>query len=1147
MGKRLTYLLLLALVFGLTTTVQADDRKDKKKREKQQKEWIEANRPYKVTGTCAAPVASVDLDVNNVRARLYNNGALFWRGGDALYNIPKRDTDQQQALFASGIWLGGLVDDELRMAASDYGPWEFWPGPLDDNGNPPADCSVYDRMYKVSVEDIKNYDNGDSAIPDLAEWPFELGAPVEDGDGNPNNYDLAAGDRPGIIGDQTIWWIMNDMGNEHGWSQSNPIGLEVQVTAFAFQRADALNNTTFYKYKLINKGGAQLLDTYFGIWSDPDLGNFNDDYVGSDPEKGIGFVWNGADIDAGGGGYGSLPPALGYDYFQGPLVNNDGVDNDEDGEVDEDDERIAMSKFIYYNNDGTLQGNPTSALDAYRYLRGFWRDDVPVTIGGTGRGFSDDATNYMFPGEPPAFWSEENTDDMGTRNAPADRRFLMSSGPFTLDPGAVQEIVYGIVWSQAGDRFASVQAMKIDDLLAQAAFDANFDLPSPPDAPRLTASEIDGSVLLTWGYNSNDNNYIDSYDVANPFLAELDVPDKTYSFEGYRVFSYPNDTFKQSDASSVGVFDLDNGVTSVVDEGFDGGDRISFISARGTDDGVRHSHQFNTLVNGRDYYYGVQAYSYNEFSAPKIQNGSIATITVRPTNVAAANGGTIWNPDNLQADIAGEIVASASDGSFTAVVVDPLAVTGDKYRVEFYSYSEVDDEDHITLGPFITYDIINSTKGVTALDGRAHAVNTGKALPQANDVIIIDGLSFNIEGPPIELKSFETVANAAGPLEGVGAAADFQGFPVSSRAGDSQQADGGHWFIHTWPNGSRGSYDAFLARTYQYSGGNGTANQGVPSIIPDDVEIRFTGNGKAFVNWGSGNIVDVPYEWWNVGLDPADTSDDYQMIPWLFDTIEDDVWTILNDAMDPDSDAGWADHEGSGGANDPWTEPVYVMAPVDVTPGTSGHDNFFTTLADVGPDACPDWYDAPGGAASGKVVDPGCDAYNFMSRTVFFNWNGGDVGGAVADYNSVMPEIGTVFRILANKPNLDGVAFELDAGAYAPQTNNAAAARAALDLMGIVPNPYKGTSAYETNQLVDVARFVNMPENATMRVYTLAGTLVNTLVKSSPETTFDWNLRTEEGLPIASGVYLIHVDVPGVGEKVLKFGVVKKRIQLDVF
>jgi len=488
------------------------------------------------------------------------------------------------------------------------------------------------------------------------------------------------------------------------------------------------------------------------------------------------------------------------------------------------------------------------------------------------------------------------------------------------------------------------------------------------------------------------------------------------------------------------------------------------------------------------------------------------------------------------------LVASASDGSFTAVVVDPLAVTGDRYRVEYYEHS-VDGG-----APFITYDIINLTSGTTVLDGRQHATNTGGPLPQQDDVIIIDGLSFNIAGPPIELKAFLTVANANGPLaEFEGAAPDWNGFPIPSRPSDLQQTDDGHWMIHTWPNGSRNAYDTFLARTFPFSGGFSNPNVGLASVVPDEFEIRFTGAGKAIMNWTTGEIIDVPFEWWNVGLDPNDPTDDFQMVPYIFDIIGDGAWDIMNDAQDPDSPAEWADHEGSGAANDPWTDPTYVLEPMDITPGSQGYENFLAAWATVGPDGCAAWFDDFGGVSSGNTIDPGCDAQNMFSRTVFFNWNGGDVTGPIGDYNALRPEDGTVFRITTNKPNLDGVAFELDSSQFAPTTGNAAAAKDALELIGIVPNPYKGGSAYETSQLVDVARFVNMPENANIRVYTLAGTLVNTLVKSSPEATFDWNLRTEEGLPLASGIYLIHVDVPGVGERVLKFGVVKKRIQLDVF
>jgi len=38
----------------------------------------------------------------------------------------------------------------------------------------------------------------------------------------------------------------------------------------------------------------------------------------------------------------------------------------------------------------------------------------------------------------------------------------------------------------------------------------------------------------------------------------------------------------------------------------------------------------------------------------------------------------------------------------------------------------------------------------------------------------------------------------------------------------------------------------------------------------------------------------------------------------------------------------------------------------------------------------------------------------------------------------------------------------------------------------------------------------------------------------------DWDLKNQSGIPIASGLYIIHVDAPGIGEKILKwFGVMR--------
>ncbi len=359
------------------------------------------------------------------------------------------------------------------MAASDYGPWEFWPGPLDENGQAPADCSAFDRMYKISIDDLIAYESGETDInPDFLEWPAHLGAPVIDGDGILDNYNLEAGDRPKILGHQNVWWIMNDQGNEHGWARTVPLEMEVRTTAFSIRNADHLDNTTFYKYELKNRSDKDIEEFFFGLWADTDIGSFNDDYIGSDSLLGLGYAWNGSDFDAGIGGYGDRPPALGIDFVDGPIEDGSEINGTDSGGIDIPAKKLQMTNYHVYWGGGDLQGNPASAIDAYRYLQSLWRDGAPVTYGGSGRGFSDQATRWSFSGEPGEYWSEENRDDMGTRNAPADRRFLTSMGPMFIEPDETKTIIVAILWTQGEDRFDSVRLLKEASRYVQSGIDA---------------------------------------------------------------------------------------------------------------------------------------------------------------------------------------------------------------------------------------------------------------------------------------------------------------------------------------------------------------------------------------------------------------------------------------------------------------------------------------------------------------------------------------------------------------------------------------------------------------------------------------------------------------------------------------------------
>jgi hypothetical protein len=104
-----------------------------------------------------------------------------------------------------------------------------------------------------------------------------------------------------------------------------------------------------------------------------------------------------------------------------------------------------------------------------------------------------------------------------------------------------------------------------------------------------------------------------------------------------------------------------------------------------------------------------------------------------------------------------------------------------------------------------------------------------------------------------------------------------------------------------------------------------------------------------------------------------------------------------------------------------------------------------------------------------------------------------------------------------------------------------------LDLIGIVPNPYYAYSKYETSKLDNRVKITNLPEECTIRIYNLSGTLVRQYHKADPLTYQDWDLKNSKNVPIAGGVYIIHIDVPDIGQKVLKWFGVMRPIDLDTF
>lgn len=743
--------------------------------------------------------------INNVRARLLTGGDVWWDRDDGRYivPIPSPGSPEVSSIFSGAVWLGGLdPGGGLKVAGQTYGNAQglsdFWPGPLEPNEGTTSEeiCQDWDRFFEVYASEIDQhlrnlaeaeasgipYDPND--IPrGVKGWPsrgneyffeineFELPATDQglagffDRNGN-NIYEPLDGDYPVIeirgcpapqYPDQMIFWIYNDNGNIHGESLAAAIQMEVQVQAFSYGTNDAINDMTFQRYKMINRAIEDIDSCFFAIFVDADLGCFTDDYIGCDTSRSLAYTYN-ADAEDGDVGitcpggvqtYGTDIPVVGIDYFRGPLKPFFNSEGNIDTLIE-----LGMSSFTYFNNPGTGNPDPNTTdpsndIQFYNYLSGSWRDGSPFTYGGNAYGGLE-PIDYAFtePPNDPAGWS------MCTQDLPEyDRRTVQASGPFTLTPGAVNELIIGVVWvpSMVYPCPDLTRFFQADDL-AQNLFDNCFDITDGPDAPDVCIIELDRQLILTL---TNDtlfsNNAYEEYeelDLLAPLVPGLDT---TYNFEGYLVYQLANEDVSVSDlgvdpskARLIYQVDVKNGISELynwVSTPAPGGDGVIWypeIKVQGADNGIQHTFvvrddQFASgdrrLVNHKKYYFRVLAYAYNNYADydPVLDFGQKSQYLVgrrnaiaytgiprpivdRNLNAAYGDGPTITRIDGvgvggnfvditaetreriMKGEFDGEIDYVAGRGPINVQVYNPLDIVDGQFELTFVDSNNNDDE-----------------------------------------------------------------------------------------------------------------------------------------------------------------------------------------------------------------------------------------------------------------------------------------------------------------------------------------------------------------------------------------------------------------------------------------------------------------------
>jgi len=384
------------------------------------------------------------VDVNNMKTTVFPNGALFYSGTGVGLEVPKGSG--KTTVFAANIWVGGYDrQQQLHMAAQAYGQANdggpgFSIGPWANTGayTSPQLNSLFNKTWKLNKLAIDTFrmmvgQPGYTIPPVIATYPgtgdttkgvsLQL-APFHDSNGD-GRFVAADTDFPVIRGDQAARALFSDTRVVPA-NPNNPTNFDFQATVYAYGQAgvdSALSYTTFVNYRIINRSNLDYDSLYIGHWSDMDLGNYADDYIGSDPARHMFYTYNATNNDdPAAGGYGANPPAMGVVF----LSQN-------------------MSRFVYYNNDTTNNGDPVTPAQKYAYLRGQFKNGTPRPA------------PFAFDGNPV---DGSGNNEVTLASTPGDRRGLGVIGPILLQAGEDLCIDLAYVYARGNSNLNSVTALK---------------------------------------------------------------------------------------------------------------------------------------------------------------------------------------------------------------------------------------------------------------------------------------------------------------------------------------------------------------------------------------------------------------------------------------------------------------------------------------------------------------------------------------------------------------------------------------------------------------------------------------------------------------------------------------------------------------
>ena len=996
---------------------------------------------------------------------------------DAYPKVENGDTTWYARVISDGL----VTDPERSPDGSEYWTWE--PLAYSDEGlyfaNPDYDkiptASDIDRDFDGKPDSWSN----DWYNPNLKEfvWPGDL--------------------RQGASNaDEEAFFVCDDRKNkEFDYypfpDDSSRKGLGLQVEYRYYQWANPLaEDIIFLIYKITNKSPKDLNDVIFGMWGDPHIGgpsDWSDDLSYFDQDINMVYCW---DEDGSASGSANNPGYFGYKFLESPGNPYDQIDNDGDGMIDE-----SRSNGIDDDNDWNPEKDDIGV------------DGVPNT-GDMGEGdgipTAGDQYDIRQPGEPNFEWTDLDESDMvgltgftsppfsGTTIADDQRVFDDFLQPGVFDSAnATQSGDYVFIYSSgpislpAGEtrRFSialligeDYDDLTLNAITSQDIYERNYQFAKPPDKPTVTAIPGDERVTLYWDHIAEES---------------LDPISEEYDFEGYVIYrsTHPQFLDQQTITDANGskfLFEplkMYNGAPARfdLDNDYYGMSEIVYPGrgayyTLGDNTGLVHSYiDSNNVLNGQSYYYAVVSYDHGSRELEIPPSECSKTITLNPTT-----NELITDINTVRVVPSSPAIGVVNGTIQNNEIIHKTGVTTAKIFLDIVDpYSlQNDNQFEITFRESPTrYSI--------------------------KDLMLIE------ESVTISIEQYRKLLHGNIDLGSV-AVNDESGntyfinddFELLDTTGKIKGIDGGGMIDGNTYTVSYLYYPIINSEAIDLELTNPIVD-GVKITAKDVVLALNEENTK----WSSTSSCT-----WEPEVIPFNGADQF-MYPGAYEV------RFFNEIVDTSSTSLHPSFGNSRMNFEVW----------DVTPGRVPFKEE-VTIIEEGDD--PDSLWSPGDRAIIMDGQPLGGKWEFT----FFLPDSGD---------TIAASEGDIFFIDTHRPFAasDTMIYTTLATQY-----DKTVASSKLDSIYVVPNPYVVTNVLEQLDLQSPMDrgprkiyFTNLPKECTITIYTVNGELVETIKHDSEidNSQEHWDLTTKDNFPLAYGVYLYHVDAPGIGEKLGRFAVIK--------